>query len=118
VGTTVKLTRALWIIPVALGAAALHRSKNRIQWPFFILLFCLATVVNTYLPSFTGLSHILSNLGKLGLTATLFLIGTSLSRPALRQVGVRPLLQGVILWIIVAVSSLWLILAGIISLHI
>lgn len=118
VGTTVKLTRALWIIPVALGAAAVHRSKNRIQWPFFILLFCLATVVNTYFPSFASLSRILSNLGKLGLTATLFLIGTSLSRPALRQVGVRPLLQGVVLWIIVAVSSLWLILAGIISLHI
>jgi uncharacterized integral membrane protein (TIGR00698 family) len=118
VGITVKLTRAMWIIPVALGAAAVHRSKNRIQWPFFILLFCLATIVNTYLPSAANLSRILSNLGKLGLTATLFLIGTSLSRPALRQVGVRPLLQGVVLWIIVAVSSLWLILAGIISLHI
>ncbi len=118
VGITVKLTRALWIIPVALGAAVLHRSKNRIQWPYFILLFCLATVVNTYLPSLASLSSILSNLGKLGLTATLFLIGTSISRPALRQVGVRPLLQGVVLWIIVAVSSLWLILAGIISIHV
>jgi uncharacterized integral membrane protein (TIGR00698 family) len=118
VGITVKLTRALWIIPVALGAAVLHRSKNRIQWPYFILLFCLATIVNTYLPAAASLSRTLSNLGKLGLTATLFLIGSSISRPALRQVGVRPLLQGVILWILVAVSSLWLILAGIISLHI
>ena len=118
VGVTVKLTRALWIIPVALGAAIVHRSKNRIQWPYFILLFCLATVVSTYLPAAASLSHTLSNLGKLGLTATLFLIGSSISRPALRQVGVRPLLQGVVLWILVAVSSLWLILAGIISLHI
>jgi len=118
VGITVKLTRALWIVPVALGAAMMHRSKNRIQWPYFILLFCLATIVNTYLPSAANLSRTLSNLGKLGLTATLFLIGSSISRPALRQVGVRPLLQGVILWILVAVSSLWLILAGIISLHI
>ena len=117
VGITVKLTRALWIIPVALGAAVLHRSKNRIQWPFFILLFCLATVVNTYLPSLSNISQALSNLGRLGLTATLFLIGSSISRPALRQVGVRPLLQGVVLWILVAVSSLWLIVAGIISLH-
>jgi uncharacterized integral membrane protein (TIGR00698 family) len=117
VGITVKLTRALWIIPVSLGAAVIRRSKNRIQWPFFILLFCLATVVNTYLPSLASVSRALSNLGKLGLTATLFLIGTSISRPALRQVGFRPLLQGVVLWIIVAVSSLWLILAGIISLH-
>jgi len=117
VGITVKLTRALWIIPVALGAAVLHRSKNRIQWPFFILLFCLATVVSTYLPSLSNISQALSNLGRLGLTATLFLIGSSISRPALRQVGVRPLLQGVVLWILVAVSSLWLIVAGIISLH-
>ncbi len=117
VGITVKLTRALWIVPVALGAALLHRSKNRIQWPYFILLFCLATIVNTYIPSFASLSQVLSNLGRLGLTATLFLIGTSISRPALRQVGVRPLLQGVVLWILVAVSSLWLIVAGIISLH-
>jgi uncharacterized membrane protein YadS len=74
--------------------------------------------LNTYLPSLASLSRTLSNLGKLGLTATLFLIGTSISRQALRQVGVRPLLQGVVLWILVAVSSLWLILAGIISLHI
>ncbi len=118
VGTTVKLTRALWIIPVALGAAAVRGSKDRIQWPYFILLFCLATVVNTYIPSLASFCGIMSNLGKLGLTATLFLIGTSISRPALKQVGVRPLLQGVLLWIIVAVSSLWLILAGIISLHI
>jgi uncharacterized membrane protein YadS len=118
VGTTVKLTRALWIIPVALGAAAVRGSKNRIQWPYFILLFCLATIVNTYIPSLASFSAVMSNLGKLGLTATLFLIGTGISRPALKQVGVRPLLQGVLLWIIVAVSSLWLILAGIISLHI
>ena len=74
--------------------------------------------MNTYLPSFASISQVLSNLGRLGLTATLFLIGTSISRPALRQVGVRPLLQGVVLWILVAVSSLWLIVAGIISLHI
>lgn len=118
VGITVKLTRALWIIPVALGAAVLHRSKNRIQWPYFILLFCLATIVYTYLPSLASLCLVLSNLGKLGLTATLFLIGASISRPALKQVGVRPLLQGVLLWILVGVSSLWLILKGIISLNI
>jgi uncharacterized integral membrane protein (TIGR00698 family) len=117
VGITVKLTRALWIIPVALGAALLHRSKNRVQWPYFILLFCLATIVNTYVPSLASFSGVMSNLGKLGLTATLFLIGTSISRPALRQVGLRPLLQGILLWAIVAASSLWLILAGIISLH-
>jgi uncharacterized integral membrane protein (TIGR00698 family) len=116
VGTTVKLTRALWIVPVAIGAAIVKRSKTKIQWPWFILLFCLAAVASTYLPALTNFWHVLSNLGKLGLTATLFLIGTGISRTTLRQVGWPPLLQGVILWILVGVTSLWLIFAGWISL--
>ena len=116
VGTTVKLTRALWIVPVAIGAAIVKRSKTKIQWPWFILLFCLAAVASTYLPAFTNFWHVLSNLGKLGLTATLFLIGTGISRATLRQVGWPPLLQGVILWILVGVTSLWLIFAGWIAL--
>ncbi len=116
VGTTIKLTRALWIVPVSAGAAVWTRSKRRIHWPWFILLFCLAAILNTYLPSLKNVSGILSNLGKLGLTATLFLIGTGLSRATLKHVGVRPLLQGVILWIVVAISSLCLIVAGVISL--
>ncbi|MGD0545055.1 MAG: putative sulfate exporter family transporter [Candidatus Acidiferrales bacterium] len=115
IGTTVKLTRALWIVPVAIGAAVLKRSKTRIQWPWFILFFCLAAVANTYLPAFTNLWHVLSNLGKLGLTATLYLIGTGISRATLREVGWPPLLQGIILWILVGVTSLWLIFAGWIS---
>jgi uncharacterized integral membrane protein (TIGR00698 family) len=116
VGTTVKLTRALWIVPVAIGAAVLKRSKTRIQWPWFILFFCLAAVANTYLPAFTNLWHVLSNLGKLGLTATLYLIGSGISRATLREVGWPPLLQGIILWILVGVTSLWLIFAGWIAL--
>ena len=116
VGTTVKLTRALWIVPVALGAAMAKRSSARIQWPWFILLFCLAAVVNTYVPALASLCAVMSRLGKLGLTATLFLIGTGISRATVRQVGIRPLLLGVILWALVAVTSLWLILKGVISL--
>ena len=116
VGTTVKLTRALWIVPVALGAAILKRSKSSIRWPWFILFFCLAAVASTYIPAFANFWRVLSNLGRLGLTATLYLIGTGISRATLRQVGVRPLLQGVILWILVGVTSLWLIFAGWISL--
>ena len=115
VGTTVKLTRALWIVPVAIGAAILKRSKTRIQWPWFILFFALAAVANTYVPALTNLWHVLSNLGKLGLTATLYLIGTGISRATLREVGWPPLLQGIILWILVGVTSLWLIFAGWIS---
>ncbi len=115
VGTTVKLTRALWIVPVALGVALVKHSKTKIQWPWFILLFCLAAVVNTYVPALTAFSHTLNMLGRLGLTATLFLIGSGISRATLKQVGVRPLLQGVILWFLVGITSLWLILRGTIS---
>jgi uncharacterized integral membrane protein (TIGR00698 family) len=115
VGTTVKLTRALWIVPVAIGAAVLKRSRSPIQWPWFILFFCLAAVASTYLPALSNYWHLLSNLGRLGLTATLFLIGTGISRATLRRVGMPPLLQGVILWILVGVTSLWLIFAGWIS---
>jgi uncharacterized integral membrane protein (TIGR00698 family) len=115
VGTTVKLTRALWIVPVSLGAAMLTRSKSKIQWPWFIGLFCLAAVVNTYVPAMEHLSQTLSNLGKLGLTATLFLIGTGLSVATVKRVGARPLVQGVLLWIVVGIASLYLIVAGLLS---
>jgi uncharacterized integral membrane protein (TIGR00698 family) len=116
VGTTVKLTRALWIVPVSISAAMVKRSDTRIQWPWFIGLFCLAAVANTYVTRFSGIWHVMSTIGKLGLTATLYLIGTGISRATVRQVGVRPMLQGVFLWIVVATTSLWLISSGWISL--
>src|SRR5277367_711207 len=78
IGTTVKLARALWIVPLALVTAAVKRSKSRIQLPWFILFFCLAALANTYLPNLLRLCHALYSLGRLGLTATLFLIGTGL----------------------------------------
>jgi uncharacterized membrane protein YadS len=115
VGTTVKLTRALWIVPLSVGTAAVKKTKGQIQWPWFILFFCLAAVVNTYVPSLTRLTTSLSVLGRLGLTATLYLIGTGLSRATIREVGFRPFLQGIVLWLIVGASSLALILKGIIS---
>jgi uncharacterized integral membrane protein (TIGR00698 family) len=112
VGTTVKLARALWIVPLSIGTAIAKKSKARIQWPWFILLFCLAAVANTYVPIFQSAYPVLKHLGIIGLTVTLFLIGTGLSMKTLREVGVRPLLQGVTLWIIVAVGSLMLIRCG------
>ncbi len=115
IGTTIKLARALWIVPVAFTVAILKNSKTRIKWPWFILLFCLAAVAGTYLPLFGPLYPQLSTLGKTGLTVTLYLIGTGISRSTLKQVGVRPLLQGILLWAIVAVSSLALIRFGFIS---
>jgi uncharacterized integral membrane protein (TIGR00698 family) len=124
IGTTVKLARALWIVPVSLLTAAFiartrthpagaHKAKVKVPW--FIFLFLLATVVSTMLPRFAPAYAAFSHLGRAGLTATLFLIGTSLSKRTLQQVGVRPFLQGVILWIIVASLSLAAICTHLIS---
>ena len=115
IGTTVKLARALWIVPVTVATAMKERSKTRIQWPWFILFFCLAAMANTYLLAGLPVYHFLSNMGKLMLIFTLFLIGATLSPAALRKVGPRPLIQGVLLWIVVAVASLLAIRAGWIS---
>ena len=117
VGTTVKLARALWIVPLTVGTAAVKRSNGsateaKIQWPWFIALFVLAAVLATFVPAGAPLYHALYNAGKIGLTATLFLIGCGVSRSTLRQVGARPLIQGVLLWIVVAVTSVVLIRAG------
>ena len=112
VGMTVKLARALWIVPLSVATAVAKGTKTQIQWPWFILFFCLAAIANTYVPVFASAYSILSRLGKLGLTATLFLIGTGLSRATLQRVGVRPLMQGITLWAVVALSSLALIRMG------
>jgi uncharacterized integral membrane protein (TIGR00698 family) len=120
VGTTVKLTRALWIVPLAISAAMLKKSKTKIRWPWFILYFVfaalLATYVPRYLPQAAPLFDAFSRLGRAALTTVLFLIGTSITRSTLREVGVRPLIQGVTLWIIVAAASLWAIHANWIAL--
>ena len=110
IGTTIKLARALWIVPLSVGTAVGLRSKARIQWPWFILFFCLAALLNTLLPQFQGAFGALGHMGKLGLTVTLFLIGASLNKETLKRVGVRPLLQGLTLWVIIGLCTLGLIL--------
>ncbi|HEY0658555.1 MAG TPA: putative sulfate exporter family transporter [Pyrinomonadaceae bacterium] len=114
VATTVKLARALWIVPVALLFAWIYRAKNaekktKIAIPWFIFLFLLATVARTYAPAEIppSIFDSLVNLAKAGLTVTLFLIGASLSRDTLRKVGVKPLVQGIVLWIVISIISLW-----------
>jgi uncharacterized integral membrane protein (TIGR00698 family) len=114
VGTTVKLARALWIVPVALATAAVRHNKARLQLPWFILLFCLAAVINTYAPSGSRITLSLVVLGRLGLVATLFLIGTGITRATLTAIGWRPLLQGVLLWLVVGATSLYLVHSGLI----
>lgn len=116
IGTTVKLARALWIVPVALATAAIRKSKTRTYLPWFILYFCIAAVMNSYLPQLHVAYAEAYRLGKLGLAVTLFLIGSGLSRQTFKQVGVRPMVQGVLLWIVVAGVSLLAIAKGIIHL--
>jgi uncharacterized integral membrane protein (TIGR00698 family) len=125
VATTVKLARALWIVPITLGAAAVKRRMDdrrppdnavsipaKVPWPWFILLFVLAAVANSLVPAGATAFHALARLGIVGLTATLYLIGSGVSRATLKQVGARPLIQGVLLWMIVAVVSVAAIRAG------
>jgi uncharacterized integral membrane protein (TIGR00698 family) len=116
VGTTVKLARALWIVPLALVTAAVKRASKRVKLPYFILFFCLAAVVNTYVPNVSRYTQALFTLGRYSLTAVLFLIGTSISLAALKEVGWRPLAQGILLWMTVALASLYFIHIGWISL--
>ena len=116
IATTVKLARALWIVPVALATAVVRGAKAKIQWPWFIGLFCLAAVCNTYLPGGAHAYALAVKAAKIGLTATLFLIGTGISVTTIKRVGHRPLLQGIILWLLVSVGSLWLIRIGWIAL--
>jgi uncharacterized integral membrane protein (TIGR00698 family) len=126
IGTTVKLARALWIVPLALATAAIQRRRShkvptsgdrgpRIQLPWFIAFFVLAAVLNTYLPAFEHPAKWLFTLGRLGLTATLFLIGSGISRATLKEVGWRPLLLGVLLWLAVGLTSLYFIRTGFIA---
>ena len=116
IATTVKLARALWIVPLAFFTAAVKHGKSKVTMPWFILLFFLAAVINTFGPQDAALSQKFFTLGKLGLTATLFLIGTGITRSTLKEVGWRPLAQGVLLWLLVGSLSLYFIHTGWISL--
>ena len=135
IATTVKLARALWIVPVSLLAAVVFRPRGtgghagadehtqpgghagsagrepraKIGIPWFIGFFVLAVLLNTWLPM-PVLSHAVVRVSHSGLTLTLFLIGSGLSRQALASTGVRPLLQGVLLWAMISVVTLWAIM--------
>ena len=112
VATTVKLARALWIVPLALATALARHAKAKIPWPWFIAFFCLAAVCNTYLPAGAQAYGLLVRIAKIGLTATLFLIGSGISVGTLKTVGHKPLVLGILLWLLVSAGSLWLIRVG------
>ncbi|ANE50786.1 YeiH family protein [Flavisolibacter tropicus] len=112
VATTVKLTRALWIIPVAFLSTFLFRSKGgKVKIPYFIGLFVLAMIANTYIPFLQSNSHYLTGFAKAGLTLTLFLIGCGLNSKMLQSVGMKPLIQGVVLWILISAVALWAVMS-------
>ena len=107
IATTVKLARALWIIPVALITAFIFKNKSgKLKIPYFIGLFIMAMIANTYLPEMEILGPHLVSASKIGLTITLFLIGAGLNRNVLKSVGLKPLAQGVLLWTFIAIATL------------
>ena len=112
VATTIKLTRALWIIPLALVTSVIFRSEGKkISIPWFILFFIVAMLINTYLlADYPEIGKFIAGIARKGLIITMFFIGASLSVDVIKSVGIRPLLQGILLWIIISAASLAYIL--------
>lgn len=111
VATTIKLARALWIIPVAFLSTFIFNNKSKkISVPYFIGLFVLAMITNTYIHAVATFSHYLIAAAKAGLTLTLFLIGAGLSRQLLAAVGLKPMIQAIVLWIAISSSALYAVM--------
>lgn len=111
IATTIKLERALWIIPLAIISIFIFKSESKkIKVPYFIFLFVLAMLVNTFVPAIHPASGIIVILSKVGLKVTLFLIGSGLTRELITSVGIKPFVQGVLLWLFISVLSLLVIL--------
>jgi len=112
--TLIKLTRALWIIPLAIVTMFIFRDKkSKISIPWFIFIFVLAMIVNTYVALPQWFVDAMVWIAKRGMVVTLFCIGASLSMSSIKQVGVKPFLQAVTLWIVISISSLLVVLGTI-----
>jgi uncharacterized integral membrane protein (TIGR00698 family) len=110
VATTVKLARALWIIPLSLLSVTLFKNKeSKIKIPWFIGFFILAMIVNTYVSFVQPIGPFIVSISKAGLTLTLFLIGAGLSLNVIKNVGIKPLLLAVLLWLFISIASLLII---------
>ena len=116
IATTVKLARALWIVPLSVGNRGRARAQGEDPVAVVHRPVLPGGVCNTYLPGGAHVYGLAVRVAKIGLTATLFLIGSGISVATIKQVGYRALLQGIILWLLVSVGSLWLIRAGWIAL--
>ncbi len=110
IATATKLARALWIVPMTIGVAVIRRGAigryRDVRWPYFIVGFIAAAALATWVPAFAAHAHSVVGLGQRLMVAALFLIGLSLSRRALASVGARPFVLGVVLWIVIAATSL------------
>lgn len=115
IATVIKCTRALWIIPLAFVTMFIFRDKNsaKISIPWFILLFVLAMVINTYCGLPENLTGWIVYIAKKLLVVTLFFIGASLSLATVKEVGIRPLLLAVVLWIIIGATSFFVVMSTI-----
>lgn len=114
IATPVKLARALWIVPLTIITAAMFRRKDvRLAVPWFIVFFLIASVLRTWAPAPAAAFEALTAIARTGLTVTLLLIGAGLSQRALRTVGPRALVLGVILWLAISGLSLWAVMAAI-----
>ena len=114
IATTVKLQRALWIIPVSVVTALVFKNKeSKVAVPYFIFLFIAAMLFNSYFPAFQPINEVIVMLAKKGLTITLFLIGAGLTKESLKKAGIKPLAQGVLLWLFISVVSLVVIVNAI-----
>ena len=108
--TTVKLARALWIIPISFMLSFLNKSGGKVKIPYFIGFFILAILVNSYFPAIKEVTDYVVDFSKSSLKVALFLIGTGLSFQNLRNIGIKPLLLGIILWVVISVISLFAVL--------
>lgn len=107
IATTVKLARALWIIPLAFLISIFTKSEGKIKIPYFIGFFVLAILAGTYLPFLQNFNSIISEISRDTLKVALFLIGAGLSLQNLKNIGIKPLLLGIILWIFISSISLY-----------
>jgi uncharacterized integral membrane protein (TIGR00698 family) len=125
IATTIKLARALWIVPLTLAAgvwqarrsgplASENPEKAKAKRPWFILGFIVAAALVTYVPLLQPAGRFVQACAKQALVVTLFFIGAGLTRASLRAVGARPLVLGVSLWVLVAGASLLAIASGVI----
>ena len=110
IATTVKLARALWIIPLAFLISVFTKSEGKIKIPYFIGFFVLAILAGTYLPFLQNFNTIISEISRDTLKVALFLIGAGLSLQNLKNIGIKPLLLGIILWIFISSISLYAVL--------